>query len=268
MAEALSPRSRRERILALVRKAGYMPIEALAASFKVTPQTIRVDLNVLADEGQVVRHHGGASIPSSVINTDYDARRADFADAKATLTQAVARSLSDKSSVFLALGTTMLAMAHSLTVRTGLKVITNHTEAALVLARQSGFDVIVLGGRLDPRNLGATGPMTVEAVANYRPDVCIFSAGGIDAEGNILDYYEHEAAIVRLMIKRSRQSILVVDHSKFGRSAAVMVSHVADISQLVTDKPPPAGIRKLLKLHRTECIQVPDIHAGDTRGRA
>jgi DeoR family glycerol-3-phosphate regulon repressor len=159
--------------------------------------------------------------------------------------------------VFLALGTTMLAMANALTVRSGLKVITNHTEAAQVLARQSGFDVVVLGGRLDPRNLGATGPMTLEAVASYRPDVCIFSAGGMDAEGTILDYYEHEAAVVRLMIKRSRRSILVLDHSKFGRSASVMVGHVADIDQLYTDKPPPAALKKLLKANKTELIQVP-----------
>ena len=268
MGDALTPRARREKILALVRQSGYMPIEALTASFRVTPQTIRQDLNVLADEGRVVRHHGGASIPSSVINTDYDARRTDFADAKASLAQAVADSIPDKSSVFLALGTTMLAMAHALTVRSGLKVMTNHTEAAQVLAKQAGFDVVLLGGRLDPRNLGATGPMTLDAVASYRPDVCVFSAGGIDADGNILDYYEHETAVVRLMIKRSRRSILAVDHSKFGRSASVMVGHVADIDQLYADKAPPAGIKKLLKLHKTESIQVSPFHAGESRGRA
>lgn len=268
MADTLTPRARRDKILELVRQAGYMPIEALTSSFQVTPQTIRLDLNVLADEGRVVRHHGGASIPSSVINTDYDARRTDFADAKASLAQAVAASIPDKSSVFLALGTTMLAMAHALTARSGLKIISNHTEAAQVLARQAGFDVVMLGGRLDPRNLGATGPMTLDAVAGYRPDVCVFSAGGIDADGNILDYYEPETAVVRLMIKRSRRSILAVDHSKFGRSASVMVGHVSDIDQLYSDKAPPAGIKKLLKLHKTEFIQVPSFHAGESRGRA
>lgn len=268
MADTLSPRARREKILALVRQAGYLPIEALTSSFQVTPQTIRFDLNVLADEGRLVRHHGGASIPSSVTNTDYDTRRAEFADAKASLARAVADSVSDKSAVFIALGTTMLAMANALTSRKGLKVITNHIEAAQVLARQPGFDVVVLGGRLDPRNLGTTGPMTIEAVAGYRPDVCIFSAGGVDHEGNILDYYEHEAAIVRLMTKRARRSILAVDHSKFGRSASVLVGNVADIDQLVTDKAPPAGIRKLLKQHKTELIQVPERKGGDSRGRA
>ncbi|WP_090047218.1 DeoR/GlpR family DNA-binding transcription regulator [Limnohabitans sp. 2KL-27] len=268
MTDALTPRSRREKILELVKQAGYMPIEALTLNFQVTPQTIRVDLNVLADEGRVVRHHGGASIPSSVTNTDYESRRSDFAGVKSSLAQAVSNTISDKSAVFMALGTTMLAMAAALSNRKGLKIITNHTEAALMLAKQPGFDVVVLGGRLDPRNLGTTGPMTLEAVANYRPDVCIFSAGGIDTEGNILDYYEHEAAIVRLMIKRSRRSILAVDHSKFGRSASVLVGNVADIHQLFTDKPPPAGIKKLLKLHKTDLIQVPQRHAGNFHGRS
>lgn len=268
MSETLSPRARREKILGLVRQAGYMPIEALTSSFQVTPQTIRVDLNVLADEGRLVRHHGGASIPSSVINTDYDARRADFADAKASLAKAVADSISDKSAVFIALGTTMLAMAKALTARSGLKVITNHIEAAQVLARQPGFDVVALGGRLDARNFGTTGPITMETVARYRPDVCIFSAGGIDTEGNILDYYEQEAAIVRLMLQRARRSILAVDHSKFGRSASVLVGNVSDIDQLFTDKSPPAGIRKLLKLHKTELIQAPQLATGELRARA
>ncbi len=267
MADTLSPRARREKILSLIQQAGYMPIEALTSNFQVTPQTIRFDLNVLADEGRVVRHHGGASIPSSVINTDYDARRVDFADAKASLARAVADSVSDKSAVFIALGTTMLAMANALLARSGLKVITNHTEAAQVLAARPGFDVVVLGGRLDARNLGTTGPMTVEAVAGYRPDVCIFSAGGVDHEGNILDYYEHEAAVVRLMLRRARRSILAVDHSKFGRSASVLVGNVADIDQLVTDKAPPAAIRKLLKLHKTELIQVRERKTGNDVSR-
>ena len=111
MAETLSVRARRRKILEMIQSAGYMPIETLVTGFKVTPQTIRVDLNALADEGLLVRHHGGASIPSSVINTDYDARRSEFAAVKVNLAKAVAESIPDRSAVFIALGTTMLAVA-------------------------------------------------------------------------------------------------------------------------------------------------------------
>jgi DeoR family glycerol-3-phosphate regulon repressor len=51
MTDTLTPRARREKILELVKQAGYMPIEALTLNFLVTPQTIRVDLNALADAG-------------------------------------------------------------------------------------------------------------------------------------------------------------------------------------------------------------------------
>jgi len=252
MAETLSVRARRRKILELIQSTGYMPIENLVTSFQVTPQTIRVDLNALADEGLLVRHHGGASIPSSVINTDYNARRSEFAAVKAKLAKAVAESIPDRSAVFIALGTTMLAVAAALTVRSGLKIITNNLEAAQVLAKQPGFEVIVLGGRLDPRNLGTSGPLAMETVSNYRPDVCIFSAGGIDHEGHFLDYYENEAALVRQMIKGSRRSILVVNHSKFGRSASVMLGHVSQIDQLFTDKLPSAALKAQLKSGKTQ----------------
>jgi hypothetical protein len=39
-------------------------------------------------------------------------------------------------------------------------------------------------------------------------------------------------------------------------------------AELYADKAPPAAIKKLLKLHKTESIHVPPIHAGESRGRA
>lgn len=45
MTDTFTPRSRREKILELVKQAGYMPIEALSSSFQVSTQTIRVELH-------------------------------------------------------------------------------------------------------------------------------------------------------------------------------------------------------------------------------
>jgi len=247
---------RRKKIFELVKSSGYMPIEKLVGNFKITPQTIRFDLNALAEEGRLVRHHGGASIPSSVINTDFDSRRADFARVKANLGKAVADAVPDRSSVFISIGTTMISVAKALCVRSGLKIITNNLEAAQVLAKQPGFEVIVIGGRLESRNFGTSGAIALETVANYRPDFCIFSIGGIDHGGHLLDYYENEAAIVRSMIKGSRKRLLVVDHSKFGRNAAVMVGDFGCIDQLFTDKAPPVQLRNILKKKKIQLIKI------------
>jgi DeoR family glycerol-3-phosphate regulon repressor len=68
-------RNRHDAIIALVRRQGYASIEQLAGDFGVTPQTIRRDLNLLANEGRLRRVHGGAGLESSTVNTAYQTRK-------------------------------------------------------------------------------------------------------------------------------------------------------------------------------------------------
>lgn len=246
--------ARRERILELVRSHGYMPIDDLVAHFQVTPQTLRGDLNRLADEGKLIRHHGGASLPSSVNNSAYALRRSEFAREKEAIAQALARWLPDRCSLFMTPGTTMLAVAQALRVRQGLKVITNHLEAAQALAQQPDCEVIVLGGHLEPRNLSVSGTTTRAAVEGYRADLCLFSVGGIDPEGSLLEYHESEADVARLMLQRARQRVLVVDHSKFGRTASVRIGSLTEVTAIATDQPLPPPMRKLLRGHPVQVL--------------
>ena len=243
----MSSAARRERILELVKSHAYMSIDDLVAQFQVTPQTLRGDLNRLADEGRLIRHHGGASQPSSVNNSAYALRRTEFAREKALLAERLAAWLPDRCSLFMTPGTTMLAVAQALRIRKGLKVITNHLEAAQTLAAQPDIDVFVLGGHLEARNLSVSGTGTLNAVQQYRADLCLFSVGGIDPEGSLLEYHESEADVVRLMLQRARQRVLVVDHSKFGRTASVSIGAITDVSTIVTDQPLPPAMRKLLR---------------------
>lgn len=249
----MSAAARRERILELIKSAGYMAIDELVAHCRVTPQTLRSDLNHLADEGRIVRHHGGASMPSSVANTRYDLRRTEFAREKAQIAQRLAQWLPDRCSLFLSLGTTMLAVAQGLRVRQDLKVVTNNLEAAQLLVAQPGFDVTVLGGHLEGRNLGVSGTTTLAAVAQYRVDFCLFSVGAIDPDGSLLEYHESEGDVVKLMLQRARQRVLVIDHSKFGRTASIRIGAISEVSAIATDQALPPRMRKLL---RGQAVQV------------
>ena len=65
---------RQQNILDLVRERGYLSIEELAQQFAVTPQTIRRDINQLAEQNLLRRYHGGAAWDSSIENTAYNTR--------------------------------------------------------------------------------------------------------------------------------------------------------------------------------------------------
>ncbi len=53
---------RHDAIIELVKKQGYVSTEELVEHFSVSPQTIRRDLNDLAEQNMILRHHGGRGV--------------------------------------------------------------------------------------------------------------------------------------------------------------------------------------------------------------
>ena len=66
---------RQSEILEFARKEGKVTVDGLAEHYNVTVQTIRRDLSDLAESGRLERVHGGAVVPSGVVNIIYEERR-------------------------------------------------------------------------------------------------------------------------------------------------------------------------------------------------
>jgi DeoR family glycerol-3-phosphate regulon repressor len=250
----MSAETRHDHILAVLRRRGYAAIDELAAELSVTPQTIRRDLQELAGEGLVRRHHGGASLPSSIANTDYALRHVENAQAKARIAAAAAALVADGSSVFLTLGTTVEAVAEALTAKRELRVVTNSTAAARILGVSPGISVHVLGGAFRPTNGGLVGAFAAEAAARWRCDLLVKSVGAITPDGWLLDYHEDEVAVARTMIAHARATMLVADHTKFLKTAACVVAPLSAVTTLVTDRAPPRSHAAALRQAGTEVV--------------
>lgn len=59
---------RHQEIIELVQAQGFVSTEELVERFDVSPQTIRRDLNELAEANKLRRNHGGATIATSSEN--------------------------------------------------------------------------------------------------------------------------------------------------------------------------------------------------------
>lgn len=84
---------RHDAIIELVKKQGYVSTEELVEQFAVSPQTIRRDLNDLADQNRILRHHGGAALPSSSVNTSWHDRKATQTAEKERIARKVASQI-------------------------------------------------------------------------------------------------------------------------------------------------------------------------------
>lgn len=110
---------RHDAIVELVRLQGYVSTEELVEQFEVSPQTIRRDLNDLAEQNKILRHHGGAALPSSSVNTAYNDRKTMWSEEKARIAQRVASQILTAQPYLLILAQPLrLSLTHWLIIKT------------------------------------------------------------------------------------------------------------------------------------------------------
>jgi DeoR family transcriptional regulator, glycerol-3-phosphate regulon repressor len=237
---------RQKAILEIVKTHGFVATEQLVSQFNVTPQTIRRDINILCSRRLLQRFHGGAGQATSVENETYDRRLHSAVDAKRSIAAAVAKHIPNGSSLFLNIGTTTEIVAQALINHKNLKIVTNNLHVAMILSKNDDFDVMIAGGQLRKRDGGIIGPATTEFIDRFRLDFGVIGVSGIDIDGSLLDFDYQETRNAEAIIANSRETILVADHSKFGRRAMSRFGHLSHVDYLFTDRELPENFQSLI----------------------
>ncbi|MCE0495156.1 DeoR/GlpR family transcriptional regulator [Vibrio salinus] len=239
---------RHEKIIELVKNHGYVNTEELVDKFNVSPQTIRRDLNELAEQNKIKRNHGGATLFTSSENSSYQIRKIANRDEKQKIAQKLVEHIPDDATLFIDIGTTPEAVAYELLTRhQNLRIVTNNINVASILMVKPDFKVILAGGEVRNRDGGVTGEATMDFISQFRLDFGILGISGIDFDGSLLDFDYHEVRVKKAIIENSRKVFLGVDHSKFGRNAMVKLGRIDEVNLVITDQTPPEEICNILK---------------------
>ncbi|WP_044045064.1 DeoR/GlpR family DNA-binding transcription regulator [Octadecabacter antarcticus] len=226
---------RQSEILDFARKEGKVTVDGLAEHYNVTVQTIRRDLSDLAESGRLERVHGGAVVPSGVVNIIYEERRRTNEAGKAAIAVKCAQSIPHGASVFMNIGTSTEAVAQELLDHENLLVVTNNLNIAYILAVNRTCEIILAGGVLRRSDGGIVGGLTAEMVKQFKFDHSVLGCSAIDADGDLLDFDGQEVMVSRTAIQRSRNVMVVADHTKFQRKAPLTICTLNDVDILFTD---------------------------------
>ena len=233
---------RQSEILSLARSMGRVMVDDLSRHFDVAVQTIRRDLNDLADLGHLDRIHGGAMPRQGLVNITYERRRKLNADSKAAIATACAAAIPDNASVILTLGTTVEAVAKALIHHKNITAITNNMNVANILGANPGCEIMVAGGALRRSDGGLVGDLTTSFFAQFKVDVAVLGTSALDADGDLLDYDLAEVRVSRAILAQARRSFVVADHSKLARSAPARVASLSEVDRIFTDQPLPDAL--------------------------
>ncbi len=258
MADRGGGAERRAAILAAVRRAGDANVAALARAFAVTPQTIRRDLNHLADRSLIARVHGGAALGSGIANARYDERRGHAASAKARIGAAAAALVPEGASLFINIGTTTEAVARHLVDHAKLMVVSNNLNVVDILSGREGIAMVAVGGHVRAGDRAVIGALADQFIDNFRVDLALIGTSGLSETGDLVDFDADEVLVARRIIRQARTVILVADSSKIGRIAPLRIAGIEAIDHLVTDRMTSPALRDVLaskgvRLTETDC---------------
>jgi len=229
-------------ILKLIQEEGTITITRLAEKLGVSLETVRRDVKPLARDGSVLKMHGAIGLPSVIGEAPFERRMREQADAKRTIARLVAATIHDGESVMLDTGTTTSFLARELLNHRRLTVVTNSSDIARTLATVNGNKVYMAGGELRSDSGASFGVSAIEFVSRFSVDHAVITAGAVDAQHGIMDYVLEEAEFARVVLTRGKRSVVVTDHTKFGRQGLVQVCGFDAFGELATDLPPPREI--------------------------
>lgn len=231
-------KERQDRILAELRLSAAIRIPELAESFRVSTETIRRDLEEMAEGGLIMRTYGGAVVSQLGVEPGWMERDNLMVAERERIGALAEQFVRAREIVMIDAGSTTLHLARRLAVADkDLTVITNCYAVAMALGTNPRIAIHVCPGRHDPQEGGVTGTDTVDFISRFHVDRAFIGASGLTPEGPS-EVNAAAAAVKRAMLRRAETPMLLLDHGKFDRAGFEIVCPLKELRHLVSDAAP------------------------------
>jgi DeoR/GlpR family transcriptional regulator of sugar metabolism len=248
----LRKRERQDRILAELRLSAAIRIQDLAGNFQVSTETIRRDLEEMAEGGRIMRTYGGAVAPQLGGEPGWMERDNLMVPEREAIGARAAEFVQEGETILIDAGSTTLHLARRLAASDkAITVVTNGYAAAIALGTNPRIVVHVCPGRHNPHEGGVTGAETIAWLNRFHLDRAFIGASGINAEG-VNEADSEAASVKRAMLRRAAVPMLLLDHSKFDRRSFQIICPLQELPHLVTDVAPGPDLGAALERARVD----------------
>ena len=205
----------------------------LSAQLQVSEDTIRRDLNNLAETGKIEKVHGGAL--SKSFHFPYQLNEVYAQEKKKEIARKAVSLLSEGMVILTGGGTTMIEIARMIPDTLEATFFTISPLVALELSERRMLTVILIGGELSKNAHINMGAKTVSDLAEIKVDLCFLGANGIDRHEGITDSDWEVVQIKKAMIRSARRLAIMSLGEKLGSVQKMKVCDLNALDYLITD---------------------------------
>ncbi|MGJ8640121.1 MAG: DeoR/GlpR family DNA-binding transcription regulator [Opitutaceae bacterium] len=226
---------RHQQILSLLEERGTVRTIDLADEFQVTDETIRRDLQVLADEKQLARIHGGASSLSGRPKLQSFSERSNLnIDSKNAIAMAAVELIQPGRTYAFDSSTTAVALVSALP-DLPYRVVTNALAVIEQLTSKESIELISTGGRYHSKTHTFIGGDSINTLRHHHIHTAFISSIGFDIERGASEGFQQQATFKQRLVQFAEEVVLLIDSSKFYQRSEYYFSEVERITRIVTD---------------------------------
>jgi len=210
---------------------------SLSEEMKVSEDTVRRDLQELADEGKIIKVHGGA-LSQSFGYGSVPAAKIYAHELKKNIAQKVVSLIKDGMFVLTTGGTTIIEIARILPPQLKATFITGSVTAVLEYSQHPNIEVIMIGDKVSKSSKITVGGDAIAKIKQIKADVCLMGVNAIDPEHGITDNDWDVVQVKKAMIESSSKVICLTISEKLKTYQPLSVCGIDEIDCLITELDP------------------------------
>lgn len=206
----------------------------LCQEIDVSEDTIRRDLQELADQNKLIKVHGGA-LSHSFSQVNFTPIEIYSQENKQHIAQKAAALIEDGMFILTTGGTTILEMARALPPGLKATFISGSVPVIMEYSNHTTIDVIVIGDKLAKNSKITVGADAIQQIKSIRADICFLGVNSIDPGHGVTDNDWEVVLVKRAMIESARRVVCLTIAEKMNSIQPLHVCGIDKVSTLITE---------------------------------
>ena len=205
----------------------------LGLQLNVSEDTVRRDLQELAEEGKLIKVHGGAL--SKSFHFTIERNNVYSLSEKQIIARKVVPLIKDGMLVVISGGTTIRELVKILPADLNATFVTTNVPIALELLDHPNIEVIFLGNRLLKSAQMAVGAEVVQRLGQIKADLCLLGTNSIHPNFGISDLEWEIIEVKKAMIGCAQKIVSLAISEKLNSIQQLQVCAIEKVDILITE---------------------------------
>jgi DeoR/GlpR family transcriptional regulator of sugar metabolism len=210
---------------------------SLSQELDVSEDTIRRDLQELADSNRLIKVHGGA-LSLSFNDVNHPSAHVYAHAQKKLIAHKAAALIRNDMFVLTTGGTTLIELARHLPPTLKATFISGSLPVALEYTHHPLIDVILIGDKVSKNSKITVGGEAISRIKQIKADICFLGVNAIDAQHGVTDNDWEVVQVKKAMIESAQKVICLTISEKINSFQPFHVCPVEEIDILITELPP------------------------------